>query len=103
MGSEMCIRDSNIYIVNDILQSKGWQLSVLQAPPALHFCITAANVSCVPQLIADLRNSVYEVLSLPEGIKGGKAPIYGMAGSVPDRGVVGDLLKDIQDILLTTY
>jgi sphinganine-1-phosphate aldolase len=97
------INKINIYIVNDILQSKGWQLSVLQAPPALHFCITAANVSCVPQLIADLRNSVYEVLSLPEGIKGGKAPIYGMAGSVPDRGVVGDLLKDIQDILLTTY
>jgi hypothetical protein len=26
-----------------------------------------------------------------------------MAGSVPDRGVVGDLLKDIQDILLSTY
>lgn len=93
----------NIYIVNDILQSKGWQLSVLQAPPALHLCITAANVSCVPRLVADLRLSVYEVLSLPEGIKGGKAPIYGMAGSVPDRGVVGDLLKDIQDILLSTY
>lgn len=92
----------NIYIVNDILQSKGWQLSVLQAPPALHLCITAANVSCVPQLVTDLRHSVCEVLSLPEGIKGGKAPIYGMAGSVPDRGVVGDLLKDIQDIL-TTY
>ena len=29
----------NIYIVNDILQSKGWQLSVLQAPPALH-CVS---------------------------------------------------------------
>lgn len=93
----------NIYVVNDILHSKGWQLSVLQAPPALHLCITAANVSCINKLCSDLRSSVDKVLSMPEGLQGGKAPIYGMAGSVPDRGMVGELLKDIQDILLTKF
>mmetsp|Transcript_10547 Transcript_10547/g.25815 ORF Transcript_10547/g.25815 Transcript_10547/m.25815 type:complete len:574 (+) Transcript_10547:133-1854(+) len=92
----------NIYVINDAMVAKGWHLSVLQAPPALHLCITSANVSSIPQLLVDLRKAVEEVrgMGAKAAIAGGKAPIYGLAGGLPDRGVVGDLLKDIQDLML---
>ena len=32
-------------------------------------------------------------------VKGGKAPIYGMATSLPDRGAVGDILTMYQDLV----
>ena len=34
----------------------------------------------------------------PEG-KGGMAPVYGMAGTLPFRGMVGDILKRYMDLL----
>ena len=36
-------RALNIYAVNDALSARGWHLSALQAPPALHMCFTAAH------------------------------------------------------------
>jgi sphinganine-1-phosphate aldolase len=33
-------------------------------------------------------------------VEGGKAPIYGLAGGLPDRGLIGDVLKDVQDLML---
>ena len=35
----------NIYAVNDALSARGWHLSALQAPPALHMCFTAAHTA----------------------------------------------------------
>ena len=35
-----------------------------------------------------------------KGVAGGKAPIYGLAGGLPDRGLIGDILKDVQDLML---
>ena len=29
-----------------------------------------------------------------------QAYVYGLAGALPDRGMVGDLLKDVQDLML---
>ena len=33
----------------------------------------------------------------PGPVSGGLAPIYGAAGKMPDRGMVGDLLVDFMD------
>ena len=91
----------NIYTVNDVMVKKGWHLSVLQAPPALHMCLTSANVASVRQLCVDLAIAVKETRALGKGkVDGGKAPIYGLAGGLPDRGTVGDILKDVQDLML---
>jgi sphinganine-1-phosphate aldolase len=91
----------NIYTVNDVMVKKGWHLSVLQAPPALHMCLTSANVASVRQLCGDLAAAVKETRALGKGkVDGGKAPIYGLAGGLPDRGTVGDILKDVQDLML---
>lgn len=95
----------NIYVVNDIMVTKGWHLSVLHSPPALHMCLTSANVESVPRLLVDLRNAMEDVRELLKGksknhVVGGKAPIYGLAGGLPDRGLIADILKDVQDLML---
>lgn len=90
----------NIYMINDILSSMGWELSVLHAPPALHLCITSANIGSLPSLIADLRASVADSFEHQNNSSSGMAPIYGLGNALPDRNLVGEMLKEIQDILL---
>ena len=91
----------DIYVVNDIMITKGWHLSVLHTPAALHMCITPANLECVSELLNDLKAAVDETRNSSNGeISGGKAPIYGLAGALPDRDLVGDILKDVQDLML---
>jgi sphinganine-1-phosphate aldolase len=92
----------NIYSVNDVLTaSGGWHLNALQRPAALHFCVTPANAEAVPQLLGDLAQAVAKVRAEKgKGGKGGMAPVYGLAGSLPDRGAVGDILKLAQDVML---
>ena len=93
----------NIYTVNDVLTaSGGWHLNALQRPAALHFCVTPANAEAVPQLLGDLAQAVAKVRAEKGkgGVKGGMAPVYGLAGSLPDRGAVGDILKLAQDVML---
>jgi sphinganine-1-phosphate aldolase len=90
----------NIYMINDILSSMGWELSVLHAPPALHLCLTSANIGSLPGLIADLRTSVAESFENQNNSSSGMAPIYGLGNALPDRNLVGEMLKEIQDVML---
>ncbi|CAL6301916.1 unnamed protein product [Bathycoccus prasinos] len=90
----------NIYMINDILSSMGWELSVLHAPPALHLCITSANIGSLPSLIADLRASVADSFEHQNNSSSGMAPIYGLGNALPDRNLVGEMLKEIQDVIL---
>ncbi len=91
----------NIFQVNDALTADGWHLNALQRPAALHFCVTPANAGAIPALLAALRQAVTRVRAAKgKPAKGGMAPVYGLAGGLPDRGAVGDLLKGVQDIML---
>jgi len=91
----------NIFQVNDELTSRGWHLNALQRPAALHFCVTPANSDAVPALLRELRAAVDAVRAAKgKAAPGGMAPVYGLAGGLPDRGAVGDLLKGVQDIML---
>jgi sphinganine-1-phosphate aldolase len=94
----------NIYAVNDALKASGWHLNALQRPPALHFCVTAACASAMPALVAALREAVAatreRAKSRGPAPPGAMAPVYGMAGGLPDRGAVGDMLLHVQDRLL---
>ncbi len=75
---------------------------MLQFPPALHFCFTAQHVGAVDALVADIKYCVSTLLSTPaaKGSKEGTAPLYGMAGVSPDRGLIGDFLVAFQDVML---
>ncbi|KAF6262831.1 PLP-dependent transferase [Scenedesmus sp. NREL 46B-D3] len=91
----------NIYCLNDLLAQKGWHLNALQRPAALHFCFTAQHVHVVPGLIADLSAALAALAANPGGLGSeGSAPLYGLAGVSPDRGLIGEFLVAFQDAML---
>lgn len=51
-------------------------------------------------VLQDLKACVAEVKRKPELAKGGNAPMYGMAASLPDRSIVGEFLIAFQNAQL---
>jgi len=88
----------DIFRVMDFMASRKWSLNGLLKPPAVHLCVTLrhAQPDLARQFIEDLKAAVEHVRAHPEA-KGGMAPIYGLAASLPLRGVVSDLLKKYLD------
>lgn len=93
----------DIYELSDKLNKKGWHLSALQKPAALHLCVTKLSVQSVDTLCQDLTECVYEILSDPEHMKhvssDGTSALYGVAGSVKTTGVVDRLIVAFLDAL----
>jgi glutamate/tyrosine decarboxylase-like PLP-dependent enzyme len=90
----------NIYEVMDEMTSKGWSLNGLHRPDCVHIALTLrhSNSGVVERFITDLKDSVQRVKAHPS--KGaGMAPVYGMASSLPFRGLVSDLLKKTLEVL----
>jgi sphinganine-1-phosphate aldolase len=90
----------DIYRVLDRMTRRGWSLNGLQRPPAVHLCVTLRHTrsGVAERFLADLRASVGEVLAEPAG-DDGVAPVYGLAATIPFRGMVRDLLKRYIDLL----
>lgn len=90
--------DGDIYRVGDAMQAKGWHLDRQQLPPALHAMITAAHAPHVHVFLTDLRAAAEEVRGLPPA-DDGQAAMYGMMGSLPDRGMANELIVGFLDTL----
>ncbi|MBP6788467.1 MAG: hypothetical protein KA170_12815, partial [Candidatus Promineofilum sp.] len=75
-------------------------LNGLHRPTCIHICVTLRHTQTgvADRFVADLRAAVAEVRARP-GEKGEMAPVYGMAASLPLRGVVGDILERYVDTL----
>ena len=75
-------------------------LNGLHRPPAVHLCVTLRHTQpgVADRFLADLRDSVAEVKAQPNR-KGGMAPVYGMAATLPFRGIVDDMLRRYMDVL----
>ncbi len=93
----------NIYEVLDRMSARGWRLVALQRPPGAHIAITLRHTqpSVAERFLSDLRMALDEVkggkatTDKPEGM----APIYGMANSLPFRGVIDEVLHRYLDAL----
>src|SRR6185369_14195294 len=90
----------DIYRVLEFMATRGWNLNGLHRPAAIHICITLRHTQpgVVERFLGDLAEGVAYVRQRPSD-KGGMAPIYGMAGTLPFRGVVKDLLLRYLDVL----
>ena len=90
----------DIYRILDRMAQRGWNLNGLHHPPAVHICVTLPHTApgVADRFIADLRDSVAAVRREPRA-RGGMAPVYGMAASLPFRGVIGDLLRRYLDVV----
>lgn len=90
----------DIYRVLDQMAQKHWSLNGLHKPSSLHIAITLRHTmpGVAQRFVADLKESVEFVKANPVS-EGGMAPVYGMASSIPFRGMVSDLLKRYMDVL----
>ncbi len=93
----------NIYRIMDYMASRKWSLNGLHKPSAVHICITLRHTQpgVAERFINDLVAAVAYVRRKP-ATRDGMAPIYGMAASLPLRGLVSDLLKRYIDMLYRT-
>jgi sphinganine-1-phosphate aldolase len=90
----------DVYRVLDEMSRRGWRLNGLHKPPAVHISVTLrhAQPGVAGRFVGDLKASVAEAKRHPKA-EGGMAPVYGLAASVPFRGMVSDLLKRYLDLL----
>ena len=90
----------NVYKVLDYMSHKKWSLNGLHKPTCVHLCVTLRHTQpgVAERFLADLREAVEHVKAHPEE-KGSMAPVYGMAATVPLRGMVSDLLKKYLDVI----
>lgn len=90
----------DIYRVMDQMSHKHWSINGLHKPSCLHIACTLrhAQPGVSERFVADLKECVEWVKANPSS-EGGMAPVYGMASSIPFRGMVSDLLKRYMDVL----
>jgi sphinganine-1-phosphate aldolase len=90
----------DVYRVLEQMTRRGWSLNGLHRPAAVHLCVTLRHTEpgVAERFLADLRASVAEALSQPTDNQG-LAPVYGLAATLPFRGMVRDLLKKYIDLL----
>lgn len=90
----------NIYDFSDKLTEKGWHLSALQRPAAIHIAITRLSLPVIDQLIADLKIIAADLLKNSNGpASGDTAALYGVAGSVQTVGVADRIAAGFLDCL----
>jgi len=79
---------------------KGWHLSALQKPPAVHIAVTTLTVSVVDTFIADLKDCVEEVRSSEPGEDGTMVAVYGLGqSSAVGPNLVGELAASFVDAM----
>ena len=88
--------EADIYAVGDALDALGWHPDRQQKPPSLHLMVTPAHRDIVQPFLTDLEKAAAGV-SREGPAPGGSAAMYGMLGSVPDRGVVKKVIVDFID------
>jgi len=92
-------REIDIYRVLDYMAEKGWSLNGLHKPTCIHIAVTLRQTQAgiADKFVKDLKEAVRDVKNKPAREEG-MAPIYGMAATIPTRGVVRDILKKYLDL-----
>jgi sphinganine-1-phosphate aldolase len=80
----------NVFALGEKMKEYRWYIDSQHLPPCLHMTISPIHAGIVDLFLADLRTAVQETAKLkPEDISG-EAAMYGMIGSLPDRGLAED-------------
>ncbi len=86
----------DIYAVADAMDARGWHLDRQQMPPKLHLVVTPAHQEVVGEFLSDLEAATQSVATTGPA-PGGTAAMYGMLGTLPDRGAVQKVILDFMD------
>ncbi|KAI8039851.1 hypothetical protein M5D96_007276 [Drosophila gunungcola] len=85
----------DIFRLSDSLCKLGWNLNSLQFPSGIHICVTDMHTQpgVADKFIADVRSCTAEIMKDPGQPVVGKMALYGMAQSIPDRSVIGEVTR----------
>ncbi|XP_022227563.1 sphingosine-1-phosphate lyase [Drosophila obscura] len=85
----------DIFRLSDSLCKLGWNLNALQFPSGIHICVTDMHTQAgvADKFIADVRSCTAEIMKDPGQPVVGKMALYGMAQSIPDRSVIGEVTR----------
>jgi len=90
----------DIYRVGTELSKRGWNINSLQYPASLHICVTRLHTfGSADVFLSDLSAAVAKVLSEPHEKADGIGAIYGLAATIPDRGLVDEFARSYVDLL----
>jgi glutamate/tyrosine decarboxylase-like PLP-dependent enzyme len=94
----------DIYKVLEVMSHKKWILNGLHKPSCVHICVTLRHTQpgIAGKFLHDLQDAVAYVKEHPQE-KGTMAPVYGMAATLPFRGVVSDMLKRYLDLIYKPF
>ncbi|MCP5098379.1 MAG: hypothetical protein GY943_22750 [Chloroflexi bacterium] len=93
-------QELDIYRVLERMSHFGWNLNGLYKPACVHIAVTLRHTQpgVAERFVEDLKTAVAYVKANPDEEEG-MAPVYGMAATIPLRGMVSDLLKRYMDLL----
>jgi len=74
----------NIHEVIDILLKKGWHLSALQKPAAVHLSVTSYNLPLLDDLVKEIKIAVATAIENPSRVKSGTVAMYGSTAQLPE-------------------
>ncbi|OUM55222.1 hypothetical protein BVG19_g4717 [[Candida] boidinii] len=93
----------NVHELGDLLTEKGWHLSCLQKPTALHLAATTLSVPIIDELIQDIKDTVAKLLPSSTGNDKRKesetATLYGVAGSIHTGKIADKVVATFLDTL----
>lgn len=89
----------NVFALGERLKAAGWYLDSQQLPPSLHVTVSPGHAGVIEPFLRDLARCADEIRSLPPEDLSGAAAVYGMIGSLPDRGMARDLILSYLDSL----
>ena len=112
VGTPLCCavgfasKELNMYLVNNAMSKRGWELNALQFPTGLHISVTMIHTreGVARAIIAAIREAVDEVRAA--GAKGdklsGAAAFYGTSQMIPDRSIVADATSVFLEVCYMT-
>ncbi|KAG7878244.1 hypothetical protein KL937_003986 [Ogataea polymorpha] len=92
----------NIHKLGDMLGKKGWHLSALQNPPALHLAVTKLTVPAIDTLLLELKAAVKQLSLEKNDVQSDTAQLYGVANSLQTGSVADKLIGCFLDTLYQT-
>ena len=97
--------DFDIYRLLGEMSARGYELSALQYPSALHVCVTRVHamddMKNAKLLVADVRSVAEELMRTKDQKATGGVALYGTSQLIPDRSIVGDVAKTYFDAYYT--
>jgi glutamate/tyrosine decarboxylase-like PLP-dependent enzyme len=89
--------DVDTYAVGDALEARGWHVDRQIKPASLHFMVTPVHAGVVEDFLDDLHDAVDDVRAHPELASTGQAAVYGMMTTLPDDGMLNEIVLQTLD------